>query len=71
MKGKKNDLPKDLSFSHSSYRAKWQLNYPLGFSLPGPFNSFLKQPRSSLEKHINFSKTNKSGRISIIKARKG
>lgn len=52
MKGKKNDLPKDLSFSHSSYRAKWQLNYPLGFSLPGPFNSFLKQPRSSLEKHI-------------------
>ena len=55
MKGKKNDLPKDLSFSHSSYRAEWQLNYPLAL-----FNSFLKQPRSSLEKHTSFSKTNKS-----------
>ena len=42
MKGKKNDLPKDLSFSHSSYRAKWQLNYPLGFSQPGTFQLFLK-----------------------------
>ena len=42
MKGNKNDLPKDLSFSHSSYRAEWQLNYPLGFSLPDTFQLFLK-----------------------------
>lgn len=50
MKGKKNDLPKDLSFSHSSWVFRYQ----------ALFNSFLKQPRSSLEKHTNFSKTNTS-----------